>query len=203
MLAFLLVVKVRRKVKLVCGIGVNDADYPVKHVMAGVKVVCKFYLKWQSMLERCYSSKYQKIFPAYNDCSVCEEWLTFSNFKAWMERQDWHGKELDKDLLVEGSRVYSPETCLFVDSKVNLFLTDSRKSRGLYPLGVSWSKHANKFRARCSNPFTGKDVHLGYFDCKIKAHNEWKLAKYNFACALSEVINDDRVSAALILKYKI
>lgn len=47
-------------------------------------------------------------------CSVCEEWLTFSNFKRWMEQQDYEGKALDKDLLVSQNKTYSSETCVFV-----------------------------------------------------------------------------------------
>lgn len=90
--------------KLVCGVGVNDASYAVNPLINGKQVMCWIYKKWKSMIHRCYDSKIQARQPAYIGCSVCEEWLTFSNFKLWMEAQDWQGKELDKDILTAGSK---------------------------------------------------------------------------------------------------
>ena len=94
--------------KLVQGIGVNDSDYIVKKFESYINLngdkkrrliwVCPFYQKWGSMLTRCYSEKYQERHPTYKDCTVCEEWTTFSNFKKWMQGQDYQGKHLDKDL---------------------------------------------------------------------------------------------------------
>ena len=74
-----------RRLKLVCGKGINDATYEVtKNKRANGKTKtywrCKFYDTWRSMITRCYHPK--AITTAYNDCSVCEEWLTFSNFKS-------------------------------------------------------------------------------------------------------------------------
>ena len=75
--------------------------------------------------------------PTYKGCSVSEEWLRFSNFKRWMEKQDWDGKQLDKDILFEGNKVYSAETCVFVTSVVNSFTSDSGAKRGEWLIGVS------------------------------------------------------------------
>ena len=61
---------------LICGVGVNDANYATSG-----KRMCPFYRRWINMLERCYSEKFQEKNPTYRGCSVCEEWLTFSNFK--------------------------------------------------------------------------------------------------------------------------
>jgi len=52
------------------------------------------------MLTRCYYQKRLDIRPSYEECIVCEEWLTFSNFKKWTEQQDWEDKQLDKDFFV-------------------------------------------------------------------------------------------------------
>ena len=76
------------------------------------------------MLQRCYSESHLVRQPTYKGCSVCEEWLTFSNFKSWMEQQDWEGKQLDKDLLVYKNKIYSPETCVFVSSVINSFFVE-------------------------------------------------------------------------------
>ena len=163
--------------KLVYGVGINDADYVVerKETIGYVngkqkqKLVwyCPYYRVWSHMLERCYSPKYQEKYPTYKGCSVSEEWLTFSNFKRWMECQDFEGMQLDKDLLFNDNKVYSKETCVFVSSMVNSFTTDRGNDRGEWLIGASWHNGEGQFRSQCSNPFTKKGEHLGYFTCEI------------------------------------
>lgn len=187
--------------KLVCGVGVNDASYAVNPLINGKQVMCWIYKKWKSMIHRCYDSKIQARQPAYIGCSVCEEWLTFSNFKLWMEAQDWQGKELDKDILTAGSKIYSPETCVFVDGNLNKFTESSLASRGEHPLGVDLHKKSGKFRARCSNPFTNKIDHLGLFTNQEQAHNTWRKRKHELACQLADLQTDPRVAKALRLRY--
>lgn len=154
------------------------------------------------MLERCYSAKLQERYPTYIGCTVSEEWSTFSNFKAWMETQDWEGKQLDKDILVEGNKVYSADTCVFVTQTVNLFITDSNAARGECLLGVDWIGQAGKFRARCSNPFTKKRENLGRFAFEQEAYNAWAKRKLELAHELAPVQTDARVAKALISKYE-
>ena len=94
--------------KLVFGVGINDADYVIdKRINASLpgerrsqKVLwaCPYYSRWKDVLSRCYAAYHLLKRPNYFDCTVCEEWLLFSNFKKWMEQQDWEGKQLDKDL---------------------------------------------------------------------------------------------------------
>lgn len=195
---------------LVYGVGINDASYNVttwKMVLIDGKMKnmlidkCPFYFCWKGMLERCYSPSFHTKHPTYTTCSVVKEWLTFSNFKSWMEEQKWEGKELDKDLIIEGNKLYSPETCAFVDAATNVFITDSASARGDYPVGVVKVRNG-KFRARCGNPITNKREHLGYFDCPVVAHNTWKTRKHEIAIMLSVQQDDPRVAAALQIKYK-
>lgn len=143
----------RKKNKLVQGVGINDADYVVRTMINGKRVMCHFYKVWQGMLRRCYDTKYQDNQPTYVDCTVCEEWLTFSNFRKWMEQQDWQGKYLDKDLLVRSNKIYSPTTCVFVDRMTNNFIIDGGAARGEWPIGVTFIKQHGKFQAKCCNPF--------------------------------------------------
>ena len=197
--------------KLVYGVGINDADYVVeKYKTTGYvngkqkqKLVwyCPYHRVWKSMLKRCCSTKFQECNPTYRGCSVSEEWITLSNFKRWMEKQDWEGKQLDKDLLFEGNKVYSVETCVFVTSMVNSFTLDSGASRGEWPLGVSWHEGAGKFQSGCSNPFTKKREHLGLFTCKEEAHQEWLKHKLEMAHLLAAEQTDERVAKALIERY--
>lgn len=191
----------RKRNKLSQGVGINDADYGVQPTVGGKREICPFYRTWASMLLRCYSEKFQTKQSTYVGCVVCDEWLTFSNFKHWMENQDWKEKELDKDLLVKGNKLYSPDTCVFVAAVVNVFTVDRSAARGLWPLGVSFEKDKCKFRAKCCNPFTRKREHLGYFDCPNQAHKAWKQRKHELALQLADIQDDPRVAKALRERY--
>ena len=199
---------VYKRKKLVYGFGINDADYVIdkREIINGKRVVvwkCPFYTSWSGMLQRCYSEAYHHKKPTYRGCKVCDEWLIFSNFKRWMEQQDWQGKHLDKDLLVTGNKVYSPDTCVFIHRKINSFVTDNSSVRGQYMVGVCWFKQYNKFRADCHNPFTGKQDYLGLFTDELEAHLAWKAKKHEFACQLadSEYVTDERLANALRTRY--
>lgn len=198
-----------KKNKLVFGVGINDAEYTIKKNAVSYENgkkkqklvwVCPFYRKWAHMLERCYSEKQSTNNPTYKGCSVCEEWLTFSNFKAWMEQQDWEDKHLDKDILFPGNKIYSPETCVFIDAKVNTFLIESDASRGQYMVGVCWHKRCKKFRARC-NDGEGKLKHIGLFDTELEAHQAWLAFKLKVAKELAAEQSDPRIAKALIERY--
>lgn len=199
---------------LVYGAGINDTDYTTQvQVTVGYREdgkqirklvwACPFYTAWTHMLERCYSSKYQEKRPTYVGCTVVEEWKTFSKFKAWMEKQDWEGKQLDKDLLVHSNKVYGPEHCVFVSRQINVFMIERTASRGEWPIGVYWDKGKKKFRACCNNPFTKKREKLGYFTCPNEAHNAWLKRKREHAKALANLQTDRRVSNALIDRYNV
>ena len=201
---------IKKKKKLVYGVGLNDAGYAVSKyetiVVDGKKKQklvcgCPFYRAWVSMLDRCYSVKYQEKCPTYIGCSVSEEWKTFSNFKSWMEKQDFEGKQLDKDLLFEGNKVYGPEVCVFVSPMVNSFTTDCGASRGKWLIGASWDKEKQKFQAHCRNPFTKKLERLGRFDSEREAHQAWSKRKLELAHELAAIQTDPRVAEALITRY--
>ncbi len=186
---------------LVYGVGINDAEYVTGPMINRKQIVCPFYQRWASMLERCYSKACHKKHPTYIGCTVCDEWLLFSNFKAWMEQQDWQGKELDKDIIVNGNKIYSPDTCAFVDQRTNAFVIDSISRRGDFMIGVFFNKETKKFRAICSNPFTKKRDFLGEFQQEECAHLAWKKRKHELACRLSHFQDDQRVAAALLSRY--
>lgn len=196
---------------LVYGVGINDADYVVKkNETIGYKNgkrkikrvwTCLYYQAWGNMLKRCYSAKSQESRPTYKGCSVSEEWLTFSNFKVWMQEQDFEGNQLDKDLLFKGNKVYSADTCVFVTPMVNSFTSDRGAARGEWLIGVNWDKWTNKFKSQCSNPFTKKRESLGYFACEEEAHEAWVKRKLELAHELAAIQSDPRVAKALILKY--
>jgi len=187
--------------KLVCGVGVNDADYIVQPTINGKRKCCPFYRKWKSMIVRCYDDKFKSKFPTYIGCTVCEEWLTFSNFKRWMESKDWEGKELDKDLLTKGNKVYSPASCVFISQKMNKFLTDSSLARGEFPLGVTFDKEAGKYRTQCQNPLTGKIERIGRFIDPESANEAWRKRKHELSCQLADLQKDERIAQSLRARY--
>lgn len=187
------------KRELLFGVGINDSDYTTqKNVKENGKSrrvwQCPFHSTWVSIMRRCYSEVYQNKQPTYKGCIVSEEWYKFSSFKTWMETQDWEGKALDKDLLVEGNRVYSKDTCVFVSQNVNNFtlINKSANKKGL-PLGVSMNY--NNFKARLS--VDNIRVSLGTHKTPMAAHRAWQLAKRDRALQLKAEQTDRRVIGGL------
>lgn len=187
--------------KLVCGVGINDADYVVQPTIGGRRVPCKIYKTWQSMLQRCYASKNLEKNPTYVGCSVAKEWHSFMNFRAWVLTQDFEGKQLDKDLLYPGNKVYSKDTCVFISKALNGFMTESKSSRKELPLGVS--ANGNKFQAECQNPFKKQRVYLGVFNTPEEAHLAWKKYKHELALEYAKLETDPRIIKALQTRYLI
>lgn len=191
----------RKKNKLIYGVGINDADYVVCPKINGKQEWCPFYRTWLGMLERCYDKNFQTKHLTYVGCTVCNDWLVFSKFRSWMVTQDWQAKDLDKDILSPCGKVYSPATCVFIDHTTNKFTTDCGAARGKFPIGVYFNKIAGKFQARCRNPFTKKQEHLGYFSCQNEAHKAWQQRKHEYACKLADIQSDERVAFVLRNKY--
>lgn len=158
--------------KAIFGVGINDADYQVRDSKAGT--LCPFYKVWHSMLRRCYSTYTHDIQGAYIECEVCEEWKRFSNFRAWMLEQQWNNKQLDKDFLGE-SKVYSPETCVFLPQKLNNLIIRRGKGRQEHLRGVVLIPETGKYRARVNLGKLRK--HLGMFDDEREAHKAYLEAK--------------------------
>lgn len=197
----------RKGRSLVCGVGVNDADYNVHKTTSidgkrKIIWVCPYYVTWHSMLVRCYDIKWKARNPAYSDCSAVPEWFYFSNFKAWMQTQNWEGNQLDKDLLVRGNKVYSPETCIFVSTKVNGFLTERNSARGEFPIGVHFETLRGRYKANCWSVETNKNKSLGYYKTAEEAHKAWLSFKLEQARILASEQVDERVANALLFRYE-
>lgn len=163
-----------KKRKLVYGVGINDMVSARKHPALQT---------WMMMLKRCYRKKDLKKEPTYIGCSVCEEWLTFSNFAKWYEENYVEGYELDKDLIKKGNKVYSPETCCFIPHKINQALTNRRLHRGTEPIGVYKTRN-NTYSAHCG--VDGVQLHLGTYPTPEEAFLAYKEAKENYFKELAE-----------------
>lgn len=141
--------------------------------------VCPYYKRWIDMLRRCYAKNENKIRNTYENTIVCNDWHRFSNFKYWMENQDWEGKDLDKDILGDGD-LYSPETCCFVPEAVNNFLLSysSDKYTGV-------THYGNRFYARHAGVNIGSFL---TFDC---ARSSYIKHRNNRALEIAETLEGD------------
>ena len=162
---------------------------------------------WGGILKRLFSEEYHKTHPTYKNVEVCDEWLNFQNFAEWCNSQDFlhytnnTGKyyQLDKDILVKGNKIYSPETCCFVPSQINSLFSHMKMSKGGFPVGVSFVKGRGKFHAGYSN--CGKLVNLGHFNTPEEAFLAYKKAKEShikFMANLWKDRIDDKVYQALM-----
>lgn len=180
---------------LVQGIGLNDAPYKVQITVNNTNYTCPYYTKWSKMLGRCYSKAQNITKPSYKDCTVCEEWLTFSNFKSWMENQDWEGKELDKDILEPFNTVYSPNTCIFVDKTINNLLNKYKKKMGKYPMGITVDKRGGNFKVMCN--YFGKRKYLGTYLTLEKASEVYRSFRSKYIKEVACQQGDKRVREGL------
>jgi hypothetical protein len=180
---------------LIRGGGVNDASYQVQPVVDGKQLRCPYYMRWRGMLERCYDPRYQALYPTYLGCTVVEEWLGFMAFRAWMMKQDWSGKQLDKDLLITGNKIYSPEACIFISGHMNSLLCDSGAARGCWPQGVSFHKPNGKFQAQIN--INGKRTYLGSYHSSQEAESAYLVAKGSEIRRHAKLQDDPRLMEAL------
>lgn len=162
-------------------VATNDADYVinVKETLPNGKQkmlwVCPVYVTWQQMIERGYSQRRKEKSPTYQNVTVCEEWHIFSNFRSWWIENNVAGWQLEKDLLVKGNLIYSPETCVYVPAHLNTLLIDCASARGDYPLGVYRVNRLKPYQSQCR--FGGKREYLGLFPTPQEAHRAWQLFK--------------------------
>jgi len=139
------------------------------------KLSCQ-YIKWDSMFQRCYNTKYRNHF-AYRNCTVCDEWLNFQNFAKWYDENYYmvsnEDMQLDKDILHKGNKIYSPNNCVFVPQRINILFVKSDHARGEYPIGVTYCNKSNDFVSRCCNSKGGR-TYLGNYNNINQAFNVYK-----------------------------
>lgn len=121
----------RSKARLVYGVGINDLEESIKINGKFIPV----YSTWKSMLQRCYYLGTLQKNPTYQGCEVAPDWHRLSNFKIWFDLNYMPGFHLDKDILVQGNKLYSSETCSFVPNYINYLIVgcDSDDYTGVSP----------------------------------------------------------------------
>lgn len=130
----------------VFGVGIIGTKYPLRENGKNTKE----YVSWKSVLRRSFDEKLKKRYITYKSVECCEEWLLFENFYEWLHSQENFDKwfngdkwEIDKDILVKGNKIYSPDTCCLVPHNINSLFTKSNATRGDLPIGVI--RHGNAF----------------------------------------------------------
>lgn len=164
----------------------------------------KAYITWKNILSRCYNET-DVSYKNYGgrNCFVCDEWLCFENFEKWYEKNYYEIKGqrmcIDKDILIKGNKVYSPDTCVFVPNLINCIFTKSNALRGTLPIGVQFERKfygelTNMYAARMSqyNFETHKKelVFLGCFDNPLEAFYEYKCQKEYYIKCIAELYKD-------------
>jgi len=172
------------------GIGINDAPYNT----AG----CLYYDKWRTMLRRCYAEEYHVRHPYYIGCTVDPRWHYFMEFRQWLVQEGFvRGLHLDKDLIIPGNKVYSPETCILVPREINVFTT-MNKSTTTLPPGVILNPRKNGKKYIAQIKIFGKQTFLGYYNTVEEAFNAYLKRKSQQAEVLSETVESPKVKKALI-----
>lgn len=189
--------------RLVCGFGINDAPFSTQFHHLGKLIAHPAYLAWKSLITRCYNNKYQSKYPSYSGVTVCEEWRSFMAFRSWWLDNQVEGWHIDKDIL-SSSRQYSPSTCIFIPSSLNMFLTDSAASRGRWMIGCSMTR-TGKFTSYINNPLSGKKETLGSFELEIEAHNKWMERKIEIAGEMKAIMDsiDERIYGRVVELIKL
>lgn len=133
----------------------------------------KAYKAWSNLLHRCYNPEPQERRPTYIGCTVCDEWLTFSNFKQWFNDNYVDGYHLDKDIIHKGNKVYSPDNCCYVPARINTLIVSCNAVRGELPVGISQS--GDKYTVHIEGD--KKQLYLGTYSSLELAFKVYKTVK--------------------------
>lgn len=163
---------------VMCGVGYHGSE--------DVDCTSESYLRWHDMIHRCYNAKFHERQSQYKECSVCEEWLNYSNFKVWYDKNKYGEAQLDldKDILFKNNKIYDPAHVVLVPHEINTLFIAGDKRRGDLPIGVSFDTSKNKYRA-CLN-MDGKSKKLGVFDNSEDAFKRYKEYKKDLIQDMAE-----------------
>ena len=119
---------------LVQGHGVNDMPWGWASENEWNRMV---YQKWRDMLRRCYDEEFHKTKngKCYIGCTVCEQWLTLSNFVNDVPKITGYDEErllngelhLDKDKKKDENKHYIMKYCTWLPGPENCALAWEEK----------------------------------------------------------------------------
>ena len=156
----------------------------------------KEYEVWRDMLKRCYSEKELKRKPYYKGCTVDPHWHNFQNFcedivylqgyEEWKKNTIPYKYALDKDIKIEGNKVYNRDTCMFVTTKENSLKANltgktyeaTNIKTGEKIIFYNQNEFAKKYNLNCRHMYS-------CIKGDRKSHKEW---------AFREIIKNEKTS---------
>jgi len=189
--------------KPVYGVGIND-------VMIPYFTSTRTWKTWSGIIRRTDNRDPKWINEqnktSYIGCTLDSRWYKLSAFKEWIEQwDDFENKEVDKDILIPGNKIYGPDTCLMVRPIVNSWFKPTVV--GDLPRGVCWNpawkrgKSPNPYRAQIT-PIGGKRTGLGVYGTIEEASAVFEKARKEQIKILIETETDLRVKNALECQLK-
>ena len=153
------------------------------------------YYCWSNMISRCYNPE-DNMYSCYGavGATVCDSWHNLQNFLIFYGENlpETEGFQLDKDVLSEGNKVYSPETCVFIPYILNAQFK-SKVGGGSLPRGVYLNKKTLKYEANLQ--VERKHIRLGSFSTQEEASTCYRVAKKAYVDKLaSSLLNKGLIS---------
>lgn len=163
---------------------------------------------WRHVLERTLPGV--RDIKRYEDAEVCSDWYSLQKFCEWAVNQKNHDSveesgrlwHLDKDILIDGNRVYKSEACCFVPNEINSFFTKkdigNTRFSGVNEIRGKKSTYKTGYIARCTIGLERE--YLGFYDTPGEAFSVYVEHKEKAAKVLAdkwEGLVDDRVTEKL------
>ena len=165
--------------KLLYGVGITDCTKDEKYT--------KCHKTWSNMIERCYSKLYQENNKQFQGYTVCDEWLTYSKFRSWYDRNYYEvpGMAIDINRNWYGSNIYGPDTVLFLPRELRKALNSVNCKNASGYAGVCFDKAKGKYKASIS--INARRVHIGMYNTAHEAGDAYKVEREIY---ISKMIRD-------------
>ena len=155
----------------------------------------KIYHTWANMLGRTNDETREDNVRnhAYEKCTVCDEWRDYQIFATWFDQklsqlnqELYSDYQLDKDILQQNmtNKIYSPQTCCVVPSRINLAMSNADRERVVeshLPIGVHKNNGPNgKYMVNISLGPENPHPWLGVFETPEEAFIAYKIKKEEY-----------------------
>jgi len=152
--------------KIVMGIGINDEFRVSKNSKPS-----KAYQAWAQMIVKTTNPEASGYVA---DGVICKDWLTFSKFKEWFDKNHVDGWVMDRGILNPNDNIFSPDHCVFVPRHLSRFARKINSNNMFGLTGVSRITREGAPDVYVSSiRIAGKNVHLGSFSNAIDAHKAY------------------------------
>lgn len=150
------------------------------------------YIRWFSMIRRCYDKANSNYLENYHRVSVEDYFKNFQNFCFWSEAEPGSklkGWQLDKDVLSRGKLTYSRDTCCFLPKVLNLAVIAHRVDED-FKYGTYLDKKLNKYVMRV--PQEGKShKYYGLYETFEEAKEVYIEQKSAYVRKLAEIYKEE------------